>query len=171
MSKVQSRAPGVELGATSFVPLVTSFVMAILMLLPLGSGVANVTMPHLAMISVFYWISSRPMLMQFGACAAVGLCLDLWLNVPLGLNMLLLLLTRMFVLSQLKHFKSRNKAVHWAVFGMLSFVLYSLSWVIVSVVNGVIWPVQAMAIQWLVTAFSYAPVGFILGRVRRSFFK
>ncbi|MBL4837073.1 MAG: rod shape-determining protein MreD [Kordiimonadaceae bacterium] len=167
----KARTAAVELGAASFVPLISSFLLAVLMLLPLGSGVANVTMPHLAMIAVFYWITRRPMLMQYGACAAVGLCLDLWLNVPLGLNMLLLILARMFVLSQLKHFKGRNNAVHWVVFVVLSFGLYFVSWLIISAVNGVVWPVRAMFIQWLVTAFSYAPIGFLLGRLRRSIFQ
>lgn len=162
------RSPMASGGAIGFMPVGVTFFMAILMLLPLGSGVANVTMPHLAMISVFYWLVSRPLLMPYGACAGIGLCLDLWLNVPMGLNMLMLVLARLFVINQMKHFRGRNRAVHWVVFSLMSLGLYSLSWLIISAVNGMIWPIQAVAIQWLVTAFSYAPVGFLLGRLRRT---
>lgn len=158
-------------GPIGFVPVSVTFFMAILMLLPLGSGVANIAMPHLAMISAFYWLVSRPILMPYGACAAVGLCLDLWLHVPLGLNMLLLLMTRLFVVNQIKHFRGRNRAVHWVVFSIMSLGLYSLSWLIMSAVNGMMWPVKPLVLQWLVTAFSYAPLGFILGRLRRTMSK
>jgi len=154
-------------GAAGFVPLGVTLFLAVLMLLPLGSGVANVTMPHLVLISVFYWLSSRPLLMPYGACAVIGFALDLWLDVPLGLNMVLLLLARLFVLSQLKHYRGRNRLVHWAVFAVMALTLYALSWAIMSAVNATLWPVQALALQWLVTAFSYAPVAFLLGRLRR----
>jgi len=155
-------------GIAGFVPIITTVFLAIIMLLPVGSGVANIAMPHLAMISVFYWLVARPMRMPYGACAAIGLCLDLWLNVPLGLNMLLLLLTRLFVINQMKHFRGRSRAVHWIVFSVMSLGLYTLSWLIMSAINGILWPVQPLGIQWLVTAFSYAPLGFLLGRLRRS---
>jgi len=160
-------SPMVSGGPVGLMPLGVTLFLAILMLLPIGSGVANVTMPHLVLISVFYWLSSRPLLMPYGACAAVGFALDLWLDVPLGLNMVLLLMARLFVLSQLKHYRGRNRVVHWLVFSVLALALYALSWVIISVVNGMLWPIKPLALQWLVTAFSYAPVAFILGRLRR----
>jgi rod shape-determining protein MreD len=154
-------------GAAGLIPLGVTLFLAILMLLPIGSGVANVTMPNMVMISVFYWLSSRPLLMPYGACAAIGFALDLWLDVPLGLNMVLLLLARLFVLGQLKHYRGRNRLVHWAVFSVMALALYALSWAIMSVVNARLWPVQPLALQWLVTAFSFAPLAFVLGRLRR----
>jgi len=157
-------------GAVGLVPLGVTLFLAILMLLPIGSGVANVTMPHLALIACFYWLSSRPLLMPYGACAVVGFSLDLWLGVPLGLNMVLLLLVRLFVITQLKHYRGRNRLAHWAVFSVMSLGLYVLSWVIMSAVNGMLWPMKPLALQWLVTAFSYAPVAFLLGRLRRWIF-
>ncbi len=160
-------SPMVSGGAVGLLPLFTTLFLAIVMLLPIGSGVANVTMPHLVLISVFYWLSSRPLLMPYGACAGVGFVLDLWLGVPLGLNMVLLLSARLFVLTQLKHYKGRNKLVQWAVFAVMALGLYALSWAMMSVVNARIWPIKPLALQWLVTAFSYAPVAFFLGRLRR----
>ena len=165
MTKVIS--PMVSGGPIGLMPVGVTVLLAILMLLPIGSGVANVTMPHLVLISVFYWLSSRPLLMPYGACAAIGFALDLWLDVPLGLNMVLLLLARLFVLGQLKHYKGRNRVVHWAVFSVMAVALYALSWIIMSIVGGKLWPLKPLALQWLVTAFSYAPVAFVLGRLRR----
>ncbi|UTW57864.1 rod shape-determining protein MreD [Kordiimonas sp. SCSIO 12603] len=161
------RSPMVASGPAGLLPVVSAFFLAILMLVPIGTGAANVVVPNLVLIAVFYWLSSRPLLMPYGACAILGFWLDLWLSVPLGLNMLILLLTRLFVLNQLKHYKGRNKLVHWIVFGLMSFGLYAVSWVIVSAVERSLIPVQPLLVQWLVTAFSYAPVAFLLGRVRR----
>lgn len=163
----RSNSPMISGGAVGLMPLGVTLFLAILMLLPIGSGVANVTMPHLVLISVFYWLSSRPLLMPYGACAVVGFMLDLWLDVPMGLNMVMLLLARLFVLSQLKHYKGRQRLIHWLVFAVMALALYALSWAIMSAVNGTLWPVKALALQWLVTAFSYAPVAFVLGRLRR----
>ena len=160
-------SPLVSGGPVGLLPLSITVLFAIFMLLPLGSGVANVTMPNLVLISVFYWLSSRPLLMPYGACAGVGLALDFWLDVPLGLNMLILLMARLFVLGQSKHYRGRNRLLYWAVFSVMSLGLYAMSWLIMAVVSGQIWSVKPLFLQWLVTAFSYAPVAFFLGRVRR----
>lgn len=155
-------------GFAGFVPVILSFLMVAFMMLPVGTGAANIIMPNLVLISVFYWLSSRPILMPYGACAILGFFLDLWLDVPMGLNMVLLLLTRLFVLNQLKHYKGRSRLVHWVIFGLLTLGLYLLSWVLVSLIYGTMLPPEALALQWAVTAFSYAPVGFVLGRIRRA---
>ena len=162
------RRPAItSFGFAGLFPVLITLFMAALMLLPLGTGAANIAMPHLVLISVFYWLSSRALLMPYGACAALGFVLDLWLDVPMGLNMVLLLLTRLFVLNQLKHYKGRSRIVYWAIFTVLSLGLYLLAWLIMSIVYGTLWPIQPIAVQWGVTAFSYAPVAFVLGRLRR----
>lgn len=165
MAKVRSAMA--SSGPVGLLPVGTIVLMAIIMLLPIGTGASGVIMPHLAMISVFYWLSTRPLLVPYGACAGLGFFLDLWLDVPLGLNMVLLLLTRLFVLNQLKHYKGRNRLVQWIVFAVMSFGLYGISWIIVSILGGQFWPLNPVVFQWLVTTFSYAPVAFLLGRVRR----
>lgn len=158
----------VSFGFTGFIPVISTFFMAILMMLPLGTGAANIAMPHLVLATAFYWLSSRAILMPYGACAIIGLFLDLWLDVPLGMNMILLLLTRLFVLNQLKHYKGRTRLVHWVVFSVLAFALYLLSWLISSMVHGTLLPVEPILLQWMITSFSYAPVGFVMGRLRRA---
>lgn len=154
-------------GAAGLMPVAVTFLLAMLMLLPLGSGVSGFAMPHLVLISCFYWLSSRPLLMPYGACALLGLFLDLWIGVPLGINMGLLLLTRLFVLNQLKHYKGRNRGVHWVVFSVMAFGLFTLSWALTSLIEGEFLGIKAVFFQWLVTSFFYAPVAFVLGRLRR----
>ncbi len=158
--------PG-TLGFAAYMPVSVSFLLATIMLLPLGSSVAVFAMPHLVLISCFYWLSNRPMLMPYGACFLLGLFLDLWVGVPLGVNIVTLLLTRLFVLNQLKHYRGRNRGVHWMVFTVMAFALFALSWLIMSIIAGSVLSLNTVFFQWLVTSFLYAPVAFILGRLRR----
>ncbi|GHF30618.1 hypothetical protein GCM10017044_27500 [Kordiimonas sediminis] len=156
-------------GLPGFIPLLITLLMAIIMLLPIGTGAANVTMPHLVLISVFYYMSYRPLLLPYGACAFVGFMLDLWLDVPLGMNMAMLVLTRFFVLNQLKHYRGKSAVFQWGTFGLLTVVLYTMSWALMSMINREMWPVVPHLTQWLVTLFAYAPVALLLGRFRKAF--
>jgi len=105
--------------------------------------------------------------MPYGACFVLGLLLDLWVGVPLGVNIVTLLLTRLFVLNQLKHYRGKNRGVHWIVFSVMALSLFALSWLIMSIVEGSLLSLNAVFLQWLVTSFFYAPVAFVLGRLRR----
>ncbi len=155
------------LGAAGLMPVVVSMGLAMLMLLPLGSGLADYATPHLVMISCFYWLSWRPLLMPYGACTVLGLVLDLWLGAPLGINTIMLLLTRLFVLNQLKYYKDKNRGVYWGVFSVMAFGFFTLSWLLTSAVAGQFLAADTVFLQWLVTSFFYAPIAFVLGRLRR----
>jgi len=149
------------------IPPVITMVLAILMLVPVGSNLAGVVLPHFAMISTFYWMSRRPMLMSYESCAVIGLFLDLWMGGFLGLNMLLLILVRFFVMNQLKFYRGRSRFVHWMVFTLLSFFLFVLHWLVAAVMTSSIHPPQPFLAHWVVTALAYAPIGLMLGWVRR----
>lgn len=164
------KTPAARPQATSamhIVPVAVTLVLAIIMLLPLGSGISGQAMPHLVMISCFYWLSSRPLTLPYGACAALGLLLDLWLGLPMGLNMAVLLLTRLFILNQLKYYRGKNRAVYWAVFSGMALVLFGLMWIVQSIVEGQLIDLNAVFFQWLMTSFFYAPIAFILSGIRR----
>ncbi|UTW54417.1 hypothetical protein [Kordiimonas sp. SCSIO 12610] len=154
-------------GLVGFVPIIVTVAFAFIMLLPLGSVVTTAAMPHFVLISAFYWLSARPLLLPFGACAGIGFFLDLWLGVPLGLNMAILLCTRLFVITQLKHYRGRTRVLYWAIFAVLALVLYTGGWIVTSLVSGKMIPVQPVVSQWGVTVIAYAPVAFVLGRLRR----
>ncbi|WP_262696157.1 rod shape-determining protein MreD [Kordiimonas aquimaris] len=154
-------------GLAGLTPVALTLLLSAFMLLPLGSSVAGYAMPHLAMISCFYWLSSRPMLIPYGACAIIGILLDLWIGVPLGINMAMLLLLRLFVLNQLKHYRGRNRGIHWIVFSVMAFGLFLMSWLLMSVISGTFLDPYTVFFQWLITSFFYAPVAYLLGRVRR----
>jgi len=163
-----TKRPGVtSFGAAGYVPILVTVFFSIIMLLPLGSVAITATMPHLVLISSFYWLSARPILLPYGACAAIGFFLDLWLGVPLGLNMIMLLCLRLFVLTQLKHYRGRSRVLYWGIFSALTFVLYLGSWGVTSITDGLMVPPEPVFTQWIVTVIAYPPVALVLGRLRR----
>lgn len=153
-------------GPRALIPAAVTFVLALVMLLPVGSGASGVWMPHLVLISTFYWASYRPVQMSYGVCAGVGLLLDLWLGVPLGLNICLLVLVRLFVLNLLKHYRGRSAFLYWSVFGVMALGIYILSWILTSLVHWTLFPVEGVALQWAITSFAYGPLILLLGRFR-----
>lgn len=169
MSKVKLNIS--SFGYRGYIPLAVSLFLSALMLLPIGTGVSNVLMPHFALMCVFYWTATRPLMMPYGACALIGVMLDLWLDVPMGLNMLLLVMARLFVLSQIKYFKGRGRLIYWGVFSLMATGLFALSWVLTSLISGRMVLLDPVLQQLILTIFSYAIIGLILGRIRRSVLK
>lgn len=149
------------------VPVVCLLLAALIMLLPLAAHPVVVPIPHLVLIVGFYWLSHRPLHLPYGAVAAIGFFLDLWLGVPLGLNMLLLVLVRLFVLNQLKFYKGRSRLVHWWIFSVLALGLYVLSYVIVSIVRADFTNPLDFLLEWVLTSLFYVPVAYLMGRIRR----
>ena len=107
MTMVRDQLKALNFTPKSLVPMITAIVAALIMILPLGTTTASYAMPHLVLMTIFYWSNYRPIQMPLGGVALIGLFLDLWLAVPLGLNMLLALLTRVFVMAQLRHLQGR----------------------------------------------------------------
>ncbi len=156
-------------GIAGYLPLIVGIILSSLMLLPIGTGVSTIPMPHFALMCVFYWSCSRPLLMPYGATAIMGFILDLWLEVPLGLNVLILVLARLFVMNQIKYFNGKSLLVYMGVFSVMCSGLFALMWVITSIIKGQFMPLEPMFYQLLLTLLLYPVVGFALGRVRRSF--
>ena len=150
------------------VPMLTSLVAALIMLLPLGTTTASYAMPHLVLITIFYWSYHRPLQMPLGGVAVIGLFLDLWLAVPLGLNMLLALMVRVFVMAQLRHLRGRSAFVQWAIFAMMIAGMSIVAWIVVSFVFREFIDILPVLKQALLTVFFYPLITMMLNRIRSS---
>lgn len=152
----------------SVVPMITGIVAALVMILPLGTTTASYAMPHLVLMTIFYWTNYRPMQMTLGGAALIGIFLDLWLAVPLGLNMLLAISTRVFVMEQLRHLRGRSRFVQWAIFAILIVGLSVISWGLVSFVYREFIAFMPVMKQALLTIFIYPIVAMLLSRIRAT---
>jgi rod shape-determining protein MreD len=168
MTMVRDQLKALNFTPKSLVPMITAIVAALIMILPLGTTTASYAMPHLVLMTIFYWSNYRPIQMPLGGVALIGLFLDLWLAVPLGLNMLLALLTRVFVMAQLRHLQGRSPFVQWAIFAILITGLSIISWVLVSFVYREFIAIMPAVKQGLLTIFIYPLVTMVLSRIRAT---
>lgn len=168
MSRLRNTMKPMSFSFSGLLPMVLAFVAAIIMLLPIGTSVDSNYMPNLAIVSVFYWALYRPLQMPSGGAVLIGFFLDLWLDVPLGLNALLMVLVRVFILSQLRYLRGRSTFVHWFIFGGLVFALYGIAWVITSIISGVFIPLEPIIKQILMTIIAFPVVAFIFHQIRKK---
>lgn len=168
MSTQQVRKEPIVRGTLRFLPVSVTFLLALVMLLPIGTEADGTLMPNLVLISVFYWTSHRAILIPYGAVASIGFFLDLWLGLPLGLNMFQLVLTRFLVLSQLKHLRGRSTLIFWIAFTITAAIIYAASWALVSIIFVRFQPITPVIVSWIITSFAYTPFALFLRRLRRS---
>ena len=168
MNMMRGQLRALSFTPKAMVPLFTALFAAILMLLPLGTTTASYAMPHLVLMVIFYWSNYRPLQVPLGGVALIGLFLDLWLAVPLGLNMLLAIMTRLFVMAQLRHLRGRSPFVQWAIFAMLIAALSILAWGVVSFVYRDFIDFFPIVKQALLTIFIYPLITMILNRIRKA---
>lgn len=168
MTMMRDQLQAVNFTPKSMVPIITGIVAAMIMILPLGTTTAAYAMPHLVLMTIFYWTNYRPMQMTLGGAALIGIFLDLWLAVPLGLNMLLAISTRVFVMEQLRHLRGRSPFVQWAIFAILIVGLSVISWALVSFVYREFIAFLPVLKQALLTIFIYPIVAMLLSRIRAT---
>lgn len=168
MTMMRDQLQAISFKPKSMVPIITGIVAALIMILPLGTTTASYAMPNLVLMTVFYWSNYRPLQMPLGGAALIGIFLDLWLAVPLGLNMLLAIATHVFVMEQLRHISGRSPFVQWAIFAMLIAGLSVISWVLVSFVFREFIAFLPVFKQALLTIFIYPLVAMILSHIRAT---
>lgn len=168
MSMMRGQLQALSFSPKSLVPMFSTIVAALIMLLPLGTTTASYAMPHLVLMCIYFWACYRPLQMPLGGAALIGLFLDLWLAVPMGLTMLLAVLTRVFVMTQLRHMRGRSPFVQWSIFAILICGLSIVSWFVGSFVYREFIDFMPIVKQALLTIFIYPVVTMILNRIRSA---
>ena len=149
-------------------PAVLTAAMVVLAAIPLRIPGMPQLMPVFALINIYYWDTFVPGMLPYLFLFALGLLEDTLTGLPLGLSSFLNIV---FALLLLRERKNVGKAVFgavWLGFVSLSFIVFGLEWLIMSIYTARLLPVTAHLLQWLATCFAYPPVHLLLTRVYRS---
>ncbi len=130
-----------DLALRQTLPFVTAFLAALLMATQTYVPRLNSLMPPLTLCIVYFWSIHRPSLFGMGSAFTVGLIQDILTGVPLGLNTLVLLLTRAGVATQSRFFLGKPFSVHWWVFCLIALAAALTSWLLAAAALGVIAPI------------------------------
>ena len=160
--------PRVNNGAARLLPVATTLVAAVISVLPLQiPGYAALT-PVFTLMAAYHWTIYRPDLLPPVALFAVGLTEDLLAGAPIGINALLLLLTRAAVLGQRRYFVNRNFPFVWAGFTLLTSAAMFALWALHCILTLSLVDFRFAMVRAALTIAIFPLASFLLGRAQRA---
>jgi rod shape-determining protein MreD len=160
--------PRVNNGAARMLPLATTLFAALISVLPIHiPGYAALT-PVFTLMAAYHWTIYRPDLLPPLALFAVGLTEDLLAGSPIGINALLLLLTRSSVLGYRRYFINRTFPFVWTGFTLLTIVAMLGLWALHCLLNLSLFDFRTTVIRAALTIVIFPLASFLLGRAQRA---
>ena len=160
--------PRVNNGAARLLPVATTLLAAVISVLPLQiPGYAALT-PVFTLMAAYHWTIYRPDLLPPVALFGIGIAEDLLAGSPIGVNALLLLLTRVAVLSHRRYFINRNFPFVWTGFTLLAALAMLGLWGLHCVLDLSLLDFRNAVIRAALTIAMFPLASFVLGRAQRA---
>lgn len=160
--------PRVNNGAARLLPVATTLLAAVISVLPVQiPGYAALT-PVFTLMAAYHWTIYRPDLLPPVALFGIGLAEDLLAGSPIGVNALLLLLTRVAVLSHRRYFINRNFPFVWTGFTLLAGLAMLGLWGLHCVLDLSLLDLRNAVIRAALTIAMFPLASFMLGRAQRA---
>jgi rod shape-determining protein MreD len=160
--------PRVNNGAARLLPVATTLLAAVISVLPLQIPGYAVLTPVFTLMAAYHWTIYRPDLLPPVALFAIGLTEDLLAGSPIGVNALLLLLTRIGVLSYRRYFVNRNFPFVWTGFTLLTATAMLGLWALHCVIDLSLLDFRNAVIRAALTVAIFPLASFMLGRAQRA---
>ena len=144
----------------AFVPFCVSAIFVLLEHIAFGFDVLNIR-PMFGLMCVFFWLFNRPDVFNIFAVFCLGLVSDVLNDTPMGLCLLAYLL--MYVLENkiTKYISNKLFAVSFMSFGILSFVVVGMQWLLLCGYYRQVIPFSGIFLSWLITVDLYPLVAMI----------
>ena len=160
--------PRVNNGAARLLPVATTLLAAVISVLPVQiPGYAALT-PVFTLMAAYHWTIYRPDLLPPVALFGIGLAEDLLAGSAIGVNALLLLLTRVAVLSHRGYFINRNFPFVWTGFTLLAALAMLGLWGLHCVLDLSLLDFRNAVIRAALTIAMFPLASFVLGRAQRA---
>jgi rod shape-determining protein MreD len=160
--------PRVNNGAARMLPVATTLFAALISVLPVQiPGYAALT-PVFTLMAAYHWTIYRPDLLPPLALFAIGLTEDLLAGSPIGVNALLLLLTRSAVLGYRRYFVNRTFPFVWTGFTLLTVAAMFGLWVLHCLLDLSLLDLRNTVIRGALTIAIFPLASFLLGRAQRA---
>jgi rod shape-determining protein MreD len=160
--------PRVNNGLARLLPIATTIVALLITILPLRiPGYAALT-PAFTLMAVYHWTIYRPDLLPASGVFATGLAQDLLTGDPVGVNALLLLLARVAVLRQRRHFVNRTFPFVWSGFTLLGIAAMLGLWVLHCLLALSFSGFRTAVFRAVLTIAIFPAASFVLGRTQRA---
>jgi rod shape-determining protein MreD len=160
--------PRANSGLARLLPITTTIIAAVVAIMPMRiPGYAALT-PAFALMAVYHWTIYRPDLLPSGGLFVIGFAEDLLTGGPVGVNALLLLLTRAAVLRQRRHFVNRGFPFVWSGFTLLAMAAMLGLWTLHCVLQLSLSGFRTTVFRTVLTIAIFPAASFALGRSQRA---
>lgn len=149
-------------------PAATIIAGMVLLSAPIGIPGQAQLLPAFTLAAVFFWTLFRPTSVPPPLVFVIGLLADLLGEMPLGSDVLVLLLTQLLVVRSRRSLPQKGFLVVWLVFIAVAAVAVALQWALASLMNWVLYPPIAPITQFLLTAGLYPLLATIFTRAHRG---
>lgn len=158
-----------KLISQSLIPTVTVFLLIIVSLLPFPIPYWSTIPPQLALIGVFYWSIYRPDLLPFWIVFILGIIQDSLVGFPLGVTSFVMIIVRLFIVTQIKFFSVKNFLSNWMTFIIIYGAVSGLLWLFMSILEGHMMIAWAIIFQYLITIIFYPLFSWMLYSLEKNF--
>lgn len=149
-------------------PVLVTFCMVIVSVMPLRLPEASFVMPMLVLMSVYFWALHRTDLLPAIAVFGIGLFLDILAGMPLGLNAFILLGVFGLCVTQRRFFYNKSFAVIWWGFMVVAAAAQIIEWALMSIYLETLVSPQPVYFRYFMTVALYPPVAWLFVRIQRS---
>jgi rod shape-determining protein MreD len=149
-------------------PAGITIVGMILLAAPFGLPGQAQLMPAFTLAAVFFWSLFRPTSLPPPLTFLLGLLADLLGEMPLGTNVLVLLLTQLLVVRSRRYLPQKGFLFVWLVFVAVAAVAALMQWGFACLMSWVVYPPIATLAQFLLTAGLYPLLAMGFSQAHRT---
>jgi rod shape-determining protein MreD len=135
---------------------------------PLGLPGQAQLLPAITLASVFFWSLFRPAAFPPPFVFLLGVLADLMEEMPLGVSVLILLLTQMLVLRSRRALRQQSFLFVWMIFGAVALVATALQWALCSVLDWTFFPPATGIFAFLLAAGLYPLISIAFVHAHRG---
>ena len=157
-----------DVAARYVFPVLLTGLVLLLLSTPLGIPGQAQMQPAWALASIYFWTVFRPASMPAGAVFALGLLLDLLAQGPVGVGVLIVLLTHATALRNRRWLARQGFALVWLVFIVVAVLAAALEWVLVSLLTWRALPPWPGLFECGMAAGAYPILATLLTRAHRT---
>ena len=152
-------------------PVTLSLLLVIVGMVPLQIPQIAPVIPAWALIAVYFWCIHQPNLMPLWAVFLIGLFQDLLSGGHPGISILAFILVHQVVENQRRFFATASFQMLWGVFALVAGVALYVMWLVNSVLNGRLIPVEPVIFQFLTTLAVYPCLAWLFTQAQRTLLK
>ena len=149
------------------IPLWSTLLLMFVCLIPSDSVGINYFCPTVGLICVYYWTLKRDYIFGYISAFVIGLFMDVLSSSPLGVNILLMMLT-VFAVQWLAHyFQNVSFGASWLLFTVVGLGVFTLKWMLLSVYYKMLISPNEIVFNYLSTMMFYPLIAAVNAWVQK----